>query len=207
MEEAEFYLIRHGESLGNIGLDLGFDPALSPRGRAQAKVCAAFMSERLVGDTTILSSPFDRCVATAAEIAAAANLQVKLEPRLHELFEAAWFPLKEVSLPTLREISERYPETVIPEISEERWWPDYNETWDDVDIRMATFRNTLVSGDIPTRKIVCVGHWASIQSLANSMIRKLALNFVPNASVTKINYKNSSFKAEIVNLPPEEMEG
>ena len=207
VEDREFYLIRHGESLGNIGLDPGFDPALSPHGKAQARVCAEFLRQKLDSDTAILCSPFDRCVATAAEIAAETNLKIKLVPQLHELFDADWFPLKKVSLPTLREISEKYPHSVLPEASEERWWPNYNETWDDVDIRMASFRNRLIGDEFPYGSIVCVAHWASVQALANAMVPSLGLSFIPNASVTKINYKNSSFEAEMVNFPPEEMEG
>ena len=39
----DFYFIRHAESLGNIGMDSGFDPDLSPAGYVQAAECSEFM--------------------------------------------------------------------------------------------------------------------------------------------------------------------
>ena len=90
----EFFLIRHAQSLGNIGMDGSFDPDLSPTGHAQAGQCAQFMRQHLNGPTLILASPFKRCLKTAEAIARFNNLEIALEPALHEYFKAEWFPVR-----------------------------------------------------------------------------------------------------------------
>jgi len=201
-----FYLIRHGESMGNIGMDSGVDPPLSPRGLAQAKTTATWLAERLDADTALLSSPFERCVATAAEIAAATGLRVELTPPLHELFLEEWFPWGKTKFPTLKEIAERRSDVVSPNSDDTRWWPDKHEDWVDVDVRMGMFRNILLGGAYPAPTIVCVGHWASVQSLAKAMVHSLEMPFVENASVTKIIYRDGEFELDLLNFVPENTE-
>ncbi len=65
----QLYLIRHGESMGNIETDEAFDktnPPLTPHGRMQAKA----LGERFapLESYTLYSSPLDRARETAAQI-------------------------------------------------------------------------------------------------------------------------------------------
>ncbi len=65
----QLYLIRHGESMGNIETDEAFDktnPPLTPHGKMQAKA----LEERFakLESYTLYSSPLDRARETAAQI-------------------------------------------------------------------------------------------------------------------------------------------
>jgi broad specificity phosphatase PhoE len=66
-----------------------FDPPLSARGRREA----AAMAERLAGEgiRRLFSSPFLRCMETAAALAARLELVISVEPGLSEWLNAAWF--------------------------------------------------------------------------------------------------------------------
>lgn len=82
------YLVRHGESVSNIeGRVQGqIDVELSAYGREQARRTAAWCRTVAVGGVTELwSSPLRRARETAAEIAAATGLAVRIEPQLAEL--------------------------------------------------------------------------------------------------------------------------
>lgn len=65
----QIYLIRHGESMGNIETDEAFDktnPPLTPHGKMQARATG----ERFAAlkEFTLYSSPLDRAMKTAAQI-------------------------------------------------------------------------------------------------------------------------------------------
>jgi probable phosphoglycerate mutase len=68
------YLVRHGESLGNVtpGSRRSDDPALTARGREQAARAAAALSR--VGIDVVLSSPLRRARETADAIAAGSGV-------------------------------------------------------------------------------------------------------------------------------------
>ena len=76
------YLVRHGESAGNVNLGLrrSDDPPLTERGRAQATRAAAVLAELRIEE--VCNSPLRRARETAAIIAAASGLA----PRVVEGF-------------------------------------------------------------------------------------------------------------------------
>ena len=194
----EFFLIRHAQSMGNIGMDRGYDPGLSPLGHAQAKHCGEEMKRFCDSDTLILSSPFERCIITAEAIAKASNLTVTIFPSLHEHFAAEWFPVRKVKFASLAEKSSKH-EFVIGAYDDNQWWPEVNEDQNDVNVRMAMVRNLLSGHSYENKKIICVGHWASIAALAELMVPNIDLLLVENAGVTKINFINGKFQDELVN--------
>ncbi len=197
--DKEFYLIRHAQSMGNIGMDRGYDPGLSPLGHAQAKNCGEEMKQFCDPDTLILSSPFERCIITAEAIAEVNGLKVTIMTDLHEHFAAEWFPVKKVKFESLKEKAAKH-DLVTGEYDDSKWWPEVNEGYDDVNVRLAMLRNFLTkSSAFPNTKIVCVGHWASIAALAELMVPDIDFLFVENAGITKINYINGKFSDEFVN--------
>ena len=196
--DKEFFLIRHAQSMGNIGMDRGYDPGLSPLGHAQAKHCGEVMKRFCDSDTLILSSPFERCLITAEAIASVSDLTVTIMPELHEHFAADWYPLKKVKFASLSEKASNH-EFVAGDYDDEQWWPNYNEDQQNVNIRMAMVRNILSGGGYRNSKIVCVGHWASIAAIAELMVPNIDLLLVENAGITKINYINGKFLDEFVN--------
>jgi probable phosphoglycerate mutase len=71
------FLVRHGESLGNVtpGLARSADPPLTERGRSQASRAAGALTA--LGIDAVLSSPLRRARETAAAIGAAAGITVE----------------------------------------------------------------------------------------------------------------------------------
>lgn len=197
--DKEFYLIRHAQSMSNIGMDSGDDSDLSPEGHAQAKQCGILMQEYCDQDTLLLSSPFERCLKTAEAIAEPNGLKIRMMPVLHEFFARDWFPsMNKIKLESLPEKAAKHS-LVEGYYANEQWWPETNETSEEVEIRMAMFRNRLLSNEFKAEKIICIGHWASIASLANSMVPGIDLPIVDNATVTAINYEDGQFTAEFIN--------
>ncbi len=64
---------------------------------------------------------------------------------------------------------------------------------------MAMLRNKLLSSEFDAEKVICIGHWASIASLAYAMVPDIDLPVVDNAAVTGINYVDGQFSAEFIN--------
>lgn len=77
------YIVRHGQSTGNITTDDVPDGPLTDLGRRQAEETGARLSGE--GITHVLSSPLIRALATAGAIAGAAGLdEVEVWPALQE---------------------------------------------------------------------------------------------------------------------------
>lgn len=86
----KIYLIRHGESLGNLNrVVLGHtDLPLTEKGRAQAALTASALAD--VSFDAIYSSDLCRAVETAAPNAAPRNMQVVPVKELRELYFGDW---------------------------------------------------------------------------------------------------------------------
>jgi broad specificity phosphatase PhoE len=193
----EFYLVRHAESMGNTGMDGGYDPALSPLGYAQAKQCAENLKQFCEKDTLLFSSPFERCIMTAEAIAEATGLKVTIMPALHEYFNKESFPIHKIKLKSIKEKASRH-HFLTGIYDDSQWWPEKNETLEDLKIRMAMFRNQITGPRFPVSKIVCVGHLPSLLALAEAMVPDEIFRF-PNAGINKINYINGKFSSEFIN--------
>ena len=96
------HIVRHGRTASNAsGLLLGrLDPPLDESGVAQAAAAAALVAE--AAPTRVLSSPLQRCRATAAVIADAVGAEVEIDDRWIELDYGALdgTPIADVSLAT-----------------------------------------------------------------------------------------------------------
>ena len=80
------WLVRHGESTWNAsGLVQGhLDPGLSGSGREQADRCARSLAAGPRADVALYASDLRRALETAAPIAKALGLAVRVEPELRE---------------------------------------------------------------------------------------------------------------------------
>lgn len=78
----DLYIIRHGESQGNIGLDIE-DPKLTELGEKQAKLLALRL--RNIKFDAILSSPLTRAVQTATPLSELQNTPITIMHTLHEV--------------------------------------------------------------------------------------------------------------------------
>ncbi|HCE42983.1 MAG TPA: hypothetical protein DET40_05505 [Lentisphaeria bacterium] len=184
----EFYIVRHAESMENIGIESSvFDPGLSPKGLWQKNKCAEFLKKYCGSQTILLSSPFLRCVMTSEAIASAIGTKITLEPALHEYFSKTLFNIKKVKLPSLRKIASGHP-LVAGGYSDDKWWPDANEDKAALEMRLTMFRNRLLGEEFNSDGIVCVGHWASVEALAKSLVPSMDVSTVANASVIRIDF-------------------
>ena len=103
----DLYIIRHGESQGNVGIEVD-DPHLTELGQKQAELLALRL--RNINFDVILSSPLTRAVQTATPIA---ELRGKDITVLHELHEVGAYGEE-----TLADVQKR-AERVVKKIREE----------------------------------------------------------------------------------------
>src|SRR5512143_1584332 len=82
------------------------DPPLSSEGMSQASRLARRLENE--GITAIFSSPFLRCVQTAARIADRLHLPIQIEPGFSEWLNPDWFPAAPRIVP-LDELAGQYP--------------------------------------------------------------------------------------------------
>lgn len=185
-----FILLRHGQSQANAREPgVGYDSGLSDVGKNQAKEAAEFIN-RYYDVDSVVSSPFRRCIETAEPLCTSTGHDARLEPLLHEFFNIEWFgdDLRDITFPTLNEIAAEYSH-VNGDYKDDRWWPLVAERGLDVDTRLRHFSRYLSMGEYPGKTIVCVGHWASIASLAYAFKPDINIPEVGNASVTIIEQR------------------
>ncbi len=84
------YLVRHGESLGNLkGIFLGFtDWGLSPRGEEQARMLADAVAG--LSFAGVYSSDLSRAMETVRPAADAHGLPICPDPALREIYAGRW---------------------------------------------------------------------------------------------------------------------
>ncbi|MEV5572811.1 bifunctional RNase H/acid phosphatase [Spirillospora sp. NPDC052269] len=123
-------LLRHGET--PLSIDKRFagvtDVPLTEHGLAQARAAA-----RAVKDVeAIVTSPLDRCRATAAEVAAVTGLAIRVEDGFRETDFGAWEGL------TFREASERDPDALAAWLADPSVAPPGGESFEAVARRVRT---------------------------------------------------------------------
>ena len=139
-----------------------YDPPLSPLGVAQA----ADLSARLAGERIahIVTSPFERAVATAAPLAAALGVSIKIEPGIAEWMNPQWFrrrpmwrpPSALAALHGVVDVGYISPIDVA-----------FPATWDDLLLRTQTaVRLILETFD---GSVLFVGHGASVMGIASAL--------------------------------------
>lgn len=111
----DLYLIRHGESTGNI-VDYDVpDGVLTPKGEEQARRTAqAFKGVKL---TNIISSPLQRALQTAVPIAHDHDLRITVWKRTHECRGGGLHVG-----PSLKDLQEWFPRADFPDDLEPEGW-------------------------------------------------------------------------------------
>ncbi len=183
-----FLLLRHGETphtrAKRFSGSGGLDPSLSDPGREQASA-AADRLRALGGIDAVVASPLARTQETAAVVAAALGLEVRVEGGVAECAFGDWEGL------TFAEVQAKDP------LALERWLastsvaPPGGESFDAVSSRVSRTRDRLIAR-YPGQTVVVVTHVSPIKTLV-----RLALDAPPRAifrmelkpaSVTELAY-------------------
>lgn len=104
----DLYIIRHGESQGNIGLDVE-DPKLTETGHKQAELLALRL--RNIKFDAILSSPLTRAIQTATPLSELRKTPITVIHSLHEVADFGDESLEDVqkrAKDVVAEIREKY---------------------------------------------------------------------------------------------------
>lgn len=156
-------LLRHGQSQFNLHfsatrIDPGIpDPVLTDDGHAQAQSAAAALAGEDIRQ--IVASPYTRALQTAAPIAQALNLPVRITPLVRERYHFSC----DIGSPVSR-LASAWPHHDFSDV-EETWWPDTTETTESVLDRAARFRAMMQDDPLWTHTLV-VSHWAFILTLS-----------------------------------------
>jgi broad specificity phosphatase PhoE len=161
-------LLRHGQSEFNVVFnrtrqDPGIpDPRLTDHGREQARLAAEALAERDL--RRIVASPYTRALQTAEIIAKALDLTIEVDPlvREHALYHC------DIGSPRTR-LAETWPGLAFDHL-DEKWWPDLDETDEQVKARARAFRSRAAGWD-DWRHVAVVSHWGFILRLTGRELR------------------------------------
>eukprot|EP00899_Mesostigma_viride_P007496 jgi/Mesvir1/16748/Mv25199-RA.1 len=185
------FAARHGERLDNVDpmyvqtSPRPQDPPLTERGKQQARLLGKrLQSEFSLGPSTVIyTSPFTRCVQTAAEVAAVLGVPtIKVEEGICELLEKSWFawmPLEiqrrlwmtpqELHAKVSNKVDLSYTSFYRPPHTSTVKFESYRDCWR----RCKAVGQHLVGRhrQQPMEKVLCVGHGASVEGLVLGLTR------------------------------------
>ncbi|HMB76422.1 MAG TPA: histidine phosphatase family protein [Kiloniellaceae bacterium] len=179
-------LVRHGESHFNVHfsktrIDPGIaDPGLTRRGLEQA-VAAADRIAALGRAKRIITSPYWRTLQTAEIIADRLGLPVSIETQVRE---RAFFAC-DMGTPR-HKLAARWPQFEFVGLTD-TWWPNLDETVEQLDRRSAAFRRQLAeAGD--WQGLLVVTHWGFIRALTGETVENgTVLGFDPTSGSVEIH--------------------
>ena len=170
-ELAALWLLRHGQSLGNVANDAARDRALarleltdrdmdvplSALGAQQSDAFGAWLADQPPEEVpdVIVSSPYQRAMATAQRVVAAARLDVEVIP--DERLREREFGI--LDLLTHKGVEAEYPVEAARRARLGKFYyrPPGGESWVDVALRLRSLRDSLVR-EHPDRRVLLVTH-------------------------------------------------
>jgi probable phosphoglycerate mutase len=192
MAKTQIYLVRHGQSVGNLNhLFLGHkDLDLSDLGRKQAeRVCEYFQG---ISVDKIYASDLLRAYHTACPLAKEKGIEIIKNPRLREVYAGEWEGMP------YSELFEKYPETAA------RWWEDTglarpNGGESVAELQERVYSEVLRLAEENEGKTICLfTHFTPIfamkTALAGVSLSEMKHQERPkNASVSHIEFENGKF--------------
>jgi broad specificity phosphatase PhoE len=190
-QPASLWLLRHGQSLGNVAhesktaetlvLDIAqrdMDVPLSEYGRRQARAFGEWMGQQAVEELpeVVLASPYARAVETAEtalEAAGMHDMKVQLDERLRER------ELGILDLLTSEGVAAKYPDEAVRRKRLGKFYhrPPGGESWVDVGLRLRSLRDS-ISIEHDGRRVLIVTHEVvivMIRYLLEDLTEKTAL--------------------------------
>jgi len=169
-------IVRHGQSEFNAvysitRIDPGIpDPKLTEQGRRQAREVAAALAPH--GLKRILASPYTRALETAEILAEVLNLELQVEPMVREHCRFRCDIGSAAS-----ELARRWPAINFSRLPE-RWWPDLDESEEELATRSLDFRRSMAR-EADWAATAVVTHWGFIRALTGQR--------VPNAHLLRFD--------------------
>ena len=209
----KFILVRHGQSEANKkGLFAGHsDFPLSELGLLQAEKTAEYILENHKIDI-IYSSDLKRAYSTALPVSKRTGIEIIPDTRLREIYAGEWEGMK------FEDIAEKFPEDRTlwkNDIANSR--PTNGESVREIAARILA-RLTEIGEENDGKTVLVTFHATPIRSMqalwqTGDIGTMKDIDWVPNASVTVVEYKNSKFTLKSIgenahlselntNLPP-----
>ena len=190
-------IVIHGHSLGNeqnliTGL---YDCDLSTTGYNQSKLLCDYIVKNLKVDA-FYSSDLIRAVNTIKPAADALGLPINLEPDFRELGVGVWDGL------LFDDIAKLYPEDFEAWTNKEpNFAPEGGETWENL-IKRSTKRLSELAAQNDGKTIMISTHGGVIKVLLErfSGASQNDLEWVSNASITELWYKDGNFEIRKVSF-------
>lgn len=179
------YVIRHGESLLNVGESNSPNSGLTNTGKHQAKSLIDLFSDIQID--FIYSSPLKRVIQTAYPLALNKDKQILLVPMMSEFFNEDWTNYRDYSWESCMEITNEFKETkfISSHNTGENWWPVWPETETDVYKRVVSFyREEILKYKDLDVNIIIFGHGQTTNDLKKA-INENDSTPCPNAGVFK----------------------
>lgn len=160
-------LMRHGQSEWNViyaktRVDPGMpDPGLTEEGRRQAAEAGRALAQR--GIKRLIASPYRRTLETAAILAERLSLGVTIEPLVREHCKFGCDVGSHRSV-----LAQDWPHLDFSDLPE-RWWPDLDETEEQVLDRARAFRAAMAEREDWSATAV-VSHWGFIRLLTGAQL-------------------------------------
>jgi broad specificity phosphatase PhoE len=195
-DRQSFYFVRHGQREDfddpnwKARAERPHDPPLSATGFRQAEDVARALTGK--GITALYSSPFLRALQTAAPVAEALDLPIRVEPSFCEWLNPAWFD-RVPDLPEARAAQRQFPRVdadyppigpaVFPEIAESR------EVWERVGHALREIiRRT------PRENVVIVAHGSPLGQAFGFLIPQVPGVHLEVASITRVDRQGGHFR-------------
>ncbi len=160
-------LLRHGQSEFNLRytatrVDPGIEDArLTEYGHIQAERAAIRLAGMAI--SRVIASPYTRALQTAEPIARRLGIAIEILPVVRERYGLPC----DVGTPRSR-LEQAWPMHDFSAIAE-KWWPDVNETPDEVTSRAKSFRETMETA-ADWRETLVISHWGFILCMTGQSI-------------------------------------
>ncbi|WEG12206.1 histidine phosphatase family protein [Pullulanibacillus sp. KACC 23026] len=180
----DLYIIRHAQSLLNIGKGDSPNAGLSQFGKEQAICLQEFFRDIHVD--VIYSSPLRRVIETANPVADQKKLPIHLAPEMCEFFHELSLDYRDHNWETISDIIGEFPNSQFYKTSpNDQWWPKWPEKEDDVKERVNKFYKEVIQKYISSNSVVLVfGHGATTGELKKIVVEE-TMNPCPNAGIFK----------------------
>jgi len=185
------YLIRHAESTSNLEQTDSLNSRLSDLGRRQSDALAARL--RSAAPEAIYCSPYQRCLDTAAPLAAGTGLPIRVRPDLCEFHYLPPGAIRSTELPALAGLVESNPGVEgCPDWNAAFEWPTVDEPLDALLQRTRGFADELKSRWTGDESVVVISHGSPIARLLDAWMtveRGPSFRFIiDNAAISAVRH-------------------